>query len=252
MSNSAKIICNGARVRELRLQRTMTQEKLATMSNVDLRTIQRAEQGRPVQLETLASVADALRVTVSEVTLTGEVIPDHPTTAEPEEQNAVVLRRITSGKTLLDILCDSFSGRLECEAEPTQQNIDALTALVEHVENRMPNPWRTPMESDQPTLAQRLREGLELTAKIDALEKPGIAAFAGTYTARAQVPHYDMDEGCMYVGRNQKFEPVKVCRISIARIGVDRVTVKVSDEWQEPAPQRVQALEVSVDDDIPF
>lgn len=155
-------------------------------------------------------------------------------------------------EVLLDILCDSFSGHLDCAADPTQENVDALTAVVEHIENRIPNPWETPMEADGLTLAQRLREGLALTAKIEALEQLGLAVFAGTYTARAQVPHYDMDEGCMGVRLTQKFEPVKVSRVRIAPAGIDRATVKVSDQWREPAPPKAQVPDLSLDNDIPF
>jgi hypothetical protein len=38
------------------------------------------------------------------------------------------------------------------------------------------------------TLAQRVREALALTSRIEALEKLGLAVFAGTYTARAGPP----------------------------------------------------------------
>jgi transcriptional regulator with XRE-family HTH domain len=121
----------------------MTQDKLAVVSNADLRTVQRAEHNRAVQLETLASIAAALGVTVSEITVVGEAPVDLPESSAPDEHNAVVLRRTSSGKTLLDTLCDSFSGHLDCAADPTQENVDALTAFVEDIENLIANPWRT-------------------------------------------------------------------------------------------------------------
>ncbi len=253
MSNSSKITCNGPRVRELRNQRSMTQEKLAAMSNVDLRTVQRAEQNRPVQLETLASIAAALGVTVPEITLRDSEQSELPETSTPVEPNAVVLRRTSSGKAVLDALCSCFSGHLECAAEPTPENVDALTELVEHIERHIPNPWQTPMDADVLTLSQRLREALEIKTKIEALEKFGLATFIGTYTSRAQVPHYDIDEGCMSTRIKQKFEPVKVARISIAPAELDRITVRVSDQWEEPAPQKEPASEpIPIDDEIPF
>jgi transcriptional regulator with XRE-family HTH domain len=225
----------------------MTQEKLASMSKVNHRTVQRAERSESLQLDTLASLAATLGVTVGELTLTNGD-PDQTDQTETSESNAVVLRRITSGKTLIDLVCDSFSGKLYCAAEPTEENINTLTDMIERVEKLIPKPWETPMEAETLTLTQRLREALAITAQLAELEKFGIAVFAGTYTAGAQVPRYDVDEGCMYTRINQRFEPVAVCRISINPVGASRVTVKVSDEWQDETPSSPPSL----DDDIPF
>jgi transcriptional regulator with XRE-family HTH domain len=225
----------------------MTQEKLAAMSKVNHRTVQRAERSASLQLDTLASLAATLGVTVGELTLTNGD-PDQTDQTETSESNAVVLRRITSGKTLIDLVCDSFSGKLYCAAEPTEENINTLTDMIERVEKLIPKPWETPMEAETLTLAQRLRDALAITAQLAELERFGIAVFAGTYTASAQVPRYDVDEGCMYTRMNQRFEPVAVCRISINPVGAERVTVKVSDEWQDETPSSPRSL----DDDIPF
>ena len=224
----------------------MTQEKLAAMSKVNHRTVQRAERSGSLQLDTLASLAATLGVTVGELTLSDGGL-DQTDQPETIESNAVVLRRITSGKTLIDLVWGSFSGKLYCAAEPTGENVDALTDMIERIEKLIPNPWETPMEAQSLTLAQRLREALAIGAQLAELEKFGITVFAGTYTARAQVPRYDMDEGHMYVSMSRRFEPVTVCRISINPVGVERVTVKVSDEWQDQAPSPPP-----IDDDIPF
>ena len=137
---------------------------------------------------------------------------------------------------LIELVCDSFSGKLYCAAEPTEDNIATLTDLVERVERLIPKPWALPFEVENLTMAQRLREALATTSQMAELEKFGIAVFAGTYTARAQVPHYDPDAGFMAIRTTQKFEPVTVCRVSINPVGVDRITVKVSDKWQDETP----------------
>jgi transcriptional regulator with XRE-family HTH domain len=110
MSNRTRIRCDGARVRELRVLQGMTQEKLGAMSKVNHRTVQRAERSQSLQLDTLASLAATLGVTVGELTPT-DGDPDHTDQPETSESNAVVLRRITSGKTLIDLVCGSFSGK---------------------------------------------------------------------------------------------------------------------------------------------
>jgi transcriptional regulator with XRE-family HTH domain len=227
----------------------MTQEKLAAMSKVNNRTVQRAERGQFLQLDTLASLAAALGVTVGELTLPDDSA-EQIDQAETSESNAVVLRRMTSGLALIELICDSFSGKLYCVAEPTEDNIATLTDIVERIERLIPKPWEAPFEAENLTLAQRLREALAITSQLAELEKFGIVVFAGTYTARAKVPHFDPDEGHMCIWASQKFEPVTVCRVSINPVGVDRVTVKVSDEWQGQAPP--PPLPPPNDDEIPF
>ena len=57
-------------IRKLRLQRAWSQEQLAEVSGLSIRTIQRVERGEPAGLESLKYVAAALRVNVKD--LTGE------------------------------------------------------------------------------------------------------------------------------------------------------------------------------------
>jgi transcriptional regulator with XRE-family HTH domain len=246
---SSKVHCSGTSVTRLRMQQGMTQEKLAAMSNVNIRTVQRAEKSEFLQLETVASLAAALKVTVPELTFsdgTDESRRDDDDAADGE-RNAVVLRRITSGKILLDILCDSFSGKLYCEVEPTVENVEALTTMVEEIERLIPNPWATPLESDSMSLAERLRTAVAWTTKLAALESFEVAIFAGTYTAKAQVPRFDLDEGHMYTSSGFPFEPVTICRVMLANKSSDRVVLKVTDKWTEPTPAKPESA-----DDIPF
>jgi hypothetical protein len=88
------------------------------------------------------------------------------------------------------------------------------------------------MEKNTVTLADRLRAAVVLTAELAELEKAGVAVYAGTYTASAQVPRYDFEEGQMNVGGAQKHQPVTVCRVFVERLGLERIIVKVNDEWE--------------------
>ncbi|CAN7249164.1 helix-turn-helix domain-containing protein [Bosea sp. LjRoot90] len=240
---------NGQRLRELRKQLSITQDKLAIMSGVNIRTIQRAERGVVLQLDTLAGIAAALRVTVGDI-LEANAILDNGSDPK-EERNAVALRHISSGKALLDIILGSFSGTLYCNAEPTAHNIDSLSGMVEQLENLIPNPWTTPMEDIRLSLAQRLRLAVNISEEISNLERLGIAIYAGTYTASAQIPNFDMDTGEMYVSGRQRPQPVTVCRIVVDRVGLSRVVVKVQDEWEEPTPAHAMGNS-GASDDIPF
>ena len=229
------------------MQLGMTQDKLAAMSNTNVRTIQRAEGSASVQMETVGSIAAALQLTVADI-VQKPILDDAGN--ELDEFNVVVLRPISSGKVLLDMICGSFSTKLQCEAEPTAENIEALSAVVERLEGILPNPWQSPMEDVSLTLAEKLREAVSLSKQLSELEKSGICAYAGSYTASAQVPRYDADEGMMYTRTGQKHEPVTACRVLIDRVGLERVVHEVNDKWEQPARQ--PAKERNIDDEVPF
>ena len=53
---------NPIRVKELRLNKSWTQELLAEFSNMSVRTIQRVEQGKNISVETIKLIASALDV----------------------------------------------------------------------------------------------------------------------------------------------------------------------------------------------
>lgn len=242
------IPCQGETIIKLRTQQGWTQDKLAIMSNGNIRTIQRAERGEHLQLENVASIAAALKVTVPALT-----VPDDATDAvqggnegDDRENNAVVLRPVASGKTLLDMVYDSFTASLDCQVEPTAENIDALTAIVDKIEWLMPNPWVSPLEQARLTLADRLRRSVDLSAMLAELGQFGIAVFAGTYTASAQMPYFDQDEGTMVTRLRAPYQPVTICRVTLEMRDKERVVVMVTDKW-EPPPDKPEA-----DDDIPF
>ena len=243
----ANIHCDGEAVTKLRTQHGMTQEKLAAMSNVNIRTIQRAERGEHLQLENIASIAAALKVTVPALTMSdGGAAPVEPEgETEDRENNAVVLRPVASDKALLDIVLDSFSASLDCQAEPTSENIEVLTSVVEAIEQLLPDPWQNPHEQTPLTLAVRLRRAVELSAKLAELDRFGIAVFAGNYTARAKQPHFDDEIGQMVVRSRGPYEPVTICRVTLEMRKKERVVVMVTDKWQA-------STKADLDDDIPF
>jgi transcriptional regulator with XRE-family HTH domain len=239
---TSTVQCSGETVTRLRTQLGMTQEKLAAMSNVDIRTVQRAEKGQRMQIETVASLASALKVTVPELSVKARINADespHQDEVDYEEipeRNAVALHQVTSGKSLLDIVYGSFSGQLSCNVEPTDENVEALSSMVEELEGLIPNPWALP-PAFPITLAQRLRAAVALTARLKTLEALGVGVYAGTYTAMTQVPRVDGETyDQMYTTRSTPFEPVILCRITLDKSGFSGITLFVDDKWTEPEP----------------
>lgn len=61
------MLVDADQIRKLRIKLGFSQEKLATLSGVNRRTIQRVESGEPISLETFNFIADALGVDKSEI-----------------------------------------------------------------------------------------------------------------------------------------------------------------------------------------
>lgn len=69
-------------VRKLRLQRGWTQDQLAEIADLSVRTIQRIERGGPASLETARALASAFEVDVSLFNAEPEGEPDMPAATE--------------------------------------------------------------------------------------------------------------------------------------------------------------------------
>ena len=61
----SKII--GRNIRQHREERHWTQEELAIIAGIDVRTIQRAENGQKLALETLKAIANAFEITIDQL-----------------------------------------------------------------------------------------------------------------------------------------------------------------------------------------
>ncbi len=97
-------------IRKLRLSNGWSQEQLAELCNLSVRTIQRVEKGKKPSLETLNSLASVLKIDVSE--LSAETISmDEKTKLSVEEEKAVLYVRGIKGfynhliKYLIVIFC---------------------------------------------------------------------------------------------------------------------------------------------------
>jgi hypothetical protein len=176
-----------------------------------------------------------------------------------KSKSLVVLNRIRSGITLLNIVRDSYQGSITCDADPTPQNVDAMTAVVGKLEEIMQQPWARPGDQLELSLSERLRAAVTIGEHLKHLESEAVGFFAGTYTARTQVPRYDNEEGEMYITGRTPFELVTMFRVVIAPAGSgDRLTVKANDIYVPPkAPafesgDDLQAQADKLDEDIPF
>lgn len=157
-------LSKGEKIRELRERAGMTQEKLAIMSKVDRHTVQRAEQSTRLQMETLASLAATLNVPVAQIILQEDGKND-----EKNDKSLVILNRMQSGIALLNIVRDSYEGKISCEADPTPTNIESLTAVIQKLEQLMPEPWAKPEDQVILPLSERLRVAVEISGRLKEL-----------------------------------------------------------------------------------
>ncbi len=114
-------------------------------------------------------------------------------------------------------------------------NIEALTGVVSKLEELMPDPWRRHPDNVALSLSDRLRAAVTIGEQIKVLEEKGVAFYAGTYTARTQVPWQDYETGEMSITTRTPYELVTNIVVIVAPIASgDRITVKEKNVYVPP------------------
>lgn len=239
---------DAAKLKLLRESMGMTQEKLAILSSVSERTVQRAEAGATMSLETLNDFAAALEIPISELVYD----PDGAGT-----EKAVGLRRVTNARTLLDDLGRAGVASFDCELDPTPAEMDSVLSLVELIEARLPSPW---VWEDRPGVLS-LREKLEISSTISnflsALSASGVGLYSAPSWIMAQYPRFDMDEGICSTHTRQPYERVMTLQMLLSRSSEDKIYRRAQSHWgldEEPTtkPRPQPTFDADLDDDVPF
>ncbi|MDZ5453904.1 hypothetical protein [Labrys sp. ZIDIC5] len=151
---------------------------------------------------------------------------------------------------MIDLLLGAFSANIACDAEPNRENLEILTEVITEIEKFIPDPWELPITKIGWPLASRLRSAVDMTDRLEALKEHSIRLFAGAYTASAQIPYYDSEDGHMCVLSTQPFKPVSVCRVVLTTSALDRLTVQVDDMFIPPAP--TPPITSAEESEVPF
>jgi transcriptional regulator with XRE-family HTH domain len=245
---------DGNKLRELRIQKGVSQEKLGLLTNLNKRTIQRAEQGHAVALETLAFIADALEVEPKSLKANQMELFETRKDAKPLEQGEVVLVPVTKGSRLVNALRQAFKAHTEYQAEPTDNNLPLLEEFAEVINTAWVDPWQPPGAIWERALATSDTEILRLQAKanrlLPLLASAGIKVFVATYESWQQVPVFDMDEGFMAVRTRQPKEKVSNILLVVTDEETSHLTRAPRDHevftLENPAPSQ------DLDHEIPF
>jgi DNA-binding XRE family transcriptional regulator len=210
------------RLKRLRQERALSQEALAANCGLSRKTLQRMETGADVRPETLAFVAAALGVAVTDFSAPS----DGRTPRDDAAENQLPLRRICSGKHVLNQLALTDVGRVECDVDADGDNIELLTALIGRLQGLVRPGWDVPRPdaADLPLL-DRLRMTAALNDELHALGAQGISLYMGHYyrfpmTAQASARTAEAER-----------KPIVLTRIYIARSDRERMQVRIDQEW---------------------
>jgi transcriptional regulator with XRE-family HTH domain len=184
---------DGEKLKQLRLAEGISQEKLAAMCNVNKRTIQRAERGDSVALETAAFIAEAMDVPLASIRGAQLDLLETP----QKQSGEVVLIPIASGRKIVDTMRHSYETEVLFEVEPTRALIEPLTDLARVLDLFKVDPWKPPHEKHEPSYSEMLEKQADLNEAINSLSELGVSIFMGTYEVLVQPPTYNIDEGMM-------------------------------------------------------
>lgn len=216
---------DGEKLRRLRETQGMSQEKLALMCDVNKRTIQRAEAGNSIALETAAFLADALNVKPDALRAPRASNDDAP---KPSAWNEVVLVPTSSGRRIIDAIRLNFDASISYDVEPTTENVDLLSAFAARLQSVYSNPNLPPWENPELTDAEVLRIQAALNEEISALASLGIRVFLTAYTADRVVP-YLAEEGFMATTRGQSTKCVEVAIVVVTDTSASHLVRRPSD-----------------------
>ncbi len=238
------MIIDAVKMRSARDRRAMTQEMLARQARVNVRTIQRAENGEPIRHDTLADIAAVLGLPPAGL-VKGELEVEaaNDVDGENETSQQQVLKRAESAEVVIGLLERSVMAVLDCKAAPTETNMPVLRTIIEEMEDLGGNPWD--VERALPLRFKSLLGKLEKIAALNnaltALERAGLALYSAASTVFVKVPYYT-DEG-MVVTSRQRPKYVSAVRFVIAPYESERIRLSTDVVWP---------LDLELDDEVPF
>ena len=216
-----------------------SQQNVADKSNVALRTVQRAECGEPMHHESAAQIAATLQMTPHSLSLSNFVEPTAPL------GKTITLRQATSGGFVIDTLDQTVLCKIECDVEPTAENLDLLKAVATLLETNMPEPLNQEKLPWPPTrtLADRLDLIANLNESLRALAALGIKLFVAVTWLDVFLPEFDYYERGFFWKDDKKATGCRAVRIIISDQSSEKMVRPASIKWP---------LDIEDNDEAPF
>lgn len=143
-------------VRQLRVKRGWTQEHLAQIANVNVRTIQRVEKTGLCDLETRSALASVFQVDLDQL--------DGGKKIEQATQNSakrpLIYQRLESGRNIVDIFADADAYRFTNEDPRSKEDADFIAQLVAQI-NDYSEAWNDIDPGDRVSAMYELGENLK-------------------------------------------------------------------------------------------
>jgi transcriptional regulator with XRE-family HTH domain len=207
-------------LRRLRQARALSQEALAARCGLSRKTIQRMERGEEVRPDSLSIVALALGVPVTDFT----EAPRGRGSATIEQQ--ITLRRMRSGKAIVQQLAESDIGRIDCDVDATGETIGPLTDLASALQGLVRERWNTP-RPERPALIEGLKLVAALNDDLRRLEAHGVGLYMGHYYRFAALP----GGATAARGGDRRCNALVISRAFITRCARERMQASIDTEW---------------------
>lgn len=164
-------------VRQLRLKRGWTQEQLAHLANVNVRTIQRVEKTGICDLETRSALAAVFEVEASQ--LDGEKKIEQALSGNAKRP--LVYQRLSSGQGVVDIFSGAHAYRLTNEEPRSKDDAEYVAWFLNHLHDYS-EAW------DEIDPGARVEATYELGQIIKEMEQRGLCLFGLRTKAKANPP----------------------------------------------------------------
>lgn len=181
-------------IKELRTTRAWSQEQLAKMAGLDVRTIQRIEKGEPASFESLKSVAAVFKVDV------GNLLDNKKQEKNQEKQSDVpdggFLIRVNDGNELFALMGTTHAFAFHNDSVESSEVNDLIADFLQELHD-----WCDIWDEIGP--GERVRTAHEYTNRIKELEDKGLWVFAG--------------KSKKYYSLGEKSTPLNVCAVYVLK-----------------------------------
>lgn len=154
-------------IKELRTARAWSQEQLAQIAGINVRTIQRIENGEPASFETLKSIAASFDIDVSTLL--------EPKKSEQKKQESApgdFLLRVENGTQLFSFFGASHAYQFQNDELDDDAKVDLVGSFLQELHD-----WGEMWDEVEP--GERVRIAHDFTKRIVELEQLGLWVFAG-------------------------------------------------------------------------
>jgi transcriptional regulator with XRE-family HTH domain len=163
-AHQSKNLFRANRVRELRKAQALSQDHLARLADVDIRTIQRLERGEPTSAETLMAIAAVLKTDIKR--LSASLVAEDA----PVPKHTDLLPKLTSGKEFSDIALGTDHFQFHHDEDTDPRSVRAMKGVLEFLKQDL-------VRLHDAALKERLNVEGELSIALRGIETWGYHLF---------------------------------------------------------------------------